>query len=74
MSYSGYAVHGKQIFLVADESTLSDMQYFNILVGSLETTDVNYLYDCEPNNNSIAQAVEGTVISFGISTTLTLIA
>ena len=39
------AVHDKQIFLV-NESTLSGMQYFNILVGSLETSRISYLYDC----------------------------
>ena len=40
------AVHDKQIFLIVDESTLSSMQYLNILVGSLETQHVSYLYDC----------------------------
>ena len=34
------AVHDKQIFVVFDESTLSSMQYLNILVGSLETPHV----------------------------------
>ena len=40
------AVHDKQSFLIVDESTLSDTQYLNILVGSLETPHVSYLYDC----------------------------
>ena len=40
------AVHGKQIFLIVDESTVSGPQYLNILVGSLETPRVSYLYDC----------------------------
>ena len=31
------AVHGEQIFVIVDESTLSGSQYLNILVGSLET-------------------------------------
>ena len=53
------AVHDKQIFLIVDESTLSGTQYLNILVGSLETSHVNYLYDCQPlkcapNRNIIA--------------------
>ena len=56
------AVHDKQVFLIVDESTLSGTQYLNILVGSLETPHISYLYDCQPlkcapNNNIIAQAV-----------------
>ena len=35
------AVHDKQIFLIADESTLSGMQYLNILMGSLEISRVS---------------------------------
>ena len=31
----------KQIFLLFDETTLSGIKYLNILVGSLETTQVN---------------------------------
>ena len=42
------AVHDKQIFFIVDESTFSGMQYSNILVGSLETPHVSYLYDCQP--------------------------
>ena len=38
------AVHDKQVFLIGDESTLSGTQYLNILVGSLETPNVSYLY------------------------------
>ena len=38
------SVHDKQIFLIVDESTLSGTQYLNILVGSLETPLVSYLY------------------------------
>ena len=57
------AVYDKQIFVIVDESTLSGTQYLNILVGSLETAHVIYLYDCQsslkcaPNSNIIAQAV-----------------
>ena len=40
-------VHDKQIFVIVDESILSGMQYLNILVGSLETPHVSYLYDCQ---------------------------
>ena len=40
------AVNDKQSFLIVDESTLSDTQYLNILMGSLETPHVSYLYDC----------------------------
>ena len=59
------AVHDKQFFLV-DESTLSGMQYLNILMGSLETPLVSYSYDCQPlkcapNSNIIAQAVDDAV-------------
>ena len=51
-------VHDKQIFVVVDESTLSDTQYLNILVESLETPHISYSYDCQPlqcapNNNII---------------------
>ena len=42
------AVQNKQIFHIVDERTLSGTQYFNILVGSLETPHVSYLYDCQP--------------------------
>ena len=42
------------------------MQYLILLVESLETTNVSYLYDCTPlpgalNGNSIAQAVNNAV-------------
>ena len=67
-----YAVHDKQIFLIVDESTLSGMQYSNILMGSLETPHVCYLYDCQPlkyarNSNIIAQAVDDAVQNLGIN-------
>ena len=42
------AVHDKQNFEIVDESTLSGIQYLNILVGSLETPHINYLNDCQP--------------------------
>ena len=59
-------VHDKQFFFIVDESTLSGTQYLNILVGSLETPHVSYLYDCQPlkcapNSNIIAQAVDDAV-------------
>ena len=48
------------------------MQYLNILVGSLETLQVSYLYDCQPlkcapNSNIIAQAVDDAVRNLGIN-------
>ena len=66
------AVHDKQIFLFVDESTVSGTQYLNILVGSLETPHVSYLYDCQPlkcapNSNIIAQAVDDAVRNLGIN-------
>ena len=66
------AVHDKQIFLIVDESTLSGTQHLNILVGSLETPHVSYLYDCQPlkcapNSNIIAQAVDDVVRNLGIN-------
>ena len=66
------AVHDNQIILIVDESTLSGTQYLNILVGSLETPHVSYLYDCQPlkcapNSNIIAQAVEDAVRNLGIN-------
>ena len=65
------AVHDKQVFVV-DESTLSGTQYLNILVGSLETPHVSYLYDSQPlksatNSNIIAQAVDDAVGNLGIN-------
>ena len=65
-------VNDIQVFLVVDESTLPGMQYLNILVGSLETPHVSYLYDyqplpCVPNSDSIAHAVGDAVTSFGTS-------
>ena len=66
------AVHDKQIFLVVDESHLSGMQYFNILVGSLETALVSYLHGyqplpCAPMATTFAQAVNDAVRSLGIN-------
>ena len=66
------AVHDKQIFLIVDESSLSSMQYLKILVGSLETPYVSYLYDCQPlkcaaNSNIIAQAGDDAVRNLGIN-------
>ena len=66
------AVHDKQIFVVVDESTLSGTQYLNILVGSLETPHVSYLYNCQslkcaPNSNIIAQAVDDDVRNLGMN-------
>ena len=65
-------VHDKQISFIVDESTLSGKQYLNIIVGSLETPHVSYLYDCEPlkcapNSNIIAQAVDDAVRNLGIN-------
>ena len=64
-------VHGKQIFLIVNESTLSGTQYLYVLVGSLETPLVSYLYDCQPlecapNSNIIAQAVDVAVENLGM--------
>ena len=47
-------------------------QYLNILVGSLETPHVIYLYDCQPlkcspNSNIIAQALDDAVRKLGIN-------
>ena len=72
------AVHDKQIFLIVDESTVSGTQYFNILVGSLETPHVSYLYDCQPlkcapNSNIIAQAVDNAVRNFEINRSYSII-
>ena len=66
------AVHDKQIFLIVDESTLSGTQYFNILVASLETPHVSYLYYCQslkcaPNSNIITQAVDDAARNLGIN-------
>ena len=66
------AVHDNQIFIIVNENTLSGTQYLNILVGSLETPHVSYLYDCQPlkctpNSSIIAQAVDDTVRNLGIN-------
>ena len=66
------AVNDKQIFLIVNESNVSGTQYLNILVGSLETPLVSYLYDCQPlkyapNSNIIAQAVDDAVRNLGIN-------
>ena len=66
------AVHYKQIFLIVDQSTLSSTQYLNILVESVETPHISYLYDCQPvkyacNSNIIAQAVDNAVRNLGIN-------
>ena len=64
------AVHDKHIFVIVDESTLPGTQYLNILVGSLKTPHVSYLYDCQPlkcapNSNIIAKAVDNAVRNLG---------
>ena len=51
---------------------MSGTQYLNILVGSLETPHVSYLYDCQPlrcapNSNIVAQAVDNAVRNLGIN-------
>ena len=66
------AVRDKQIFLIVDESTSCGTQYLNILVGSLETPHVSYLFDCQPLkcapiSNVIAQAVDDAVRNLGIN-------
>ena len=66
------AVHDKQIFLIVDECTLSGTQYLNILVESVETPQVSYLYDCQPlkydpNGNIIAQEVDDAVENLGMN-------
>ena len=58
--------------IIVDESTSSGTQYLNILVESLETPHVSYLYDCQPpkcapNSNIIAQAVDNAVRNLGIN-------
>ena len=71
------AVHDKQIFLIVDGSTLSGTQILNILVGSLETPHVGYLYDCQPlkyapYSNISAQAVDDAVRNLGMNKKLLL--
>ena len=66
------AVHDKQIFVIADESTLSGMRYLNIQVQSLEIPHVSYLYECQPLkcapiSNIIAQAVDNAVRNLEIN-------
>ena len=66
------AVHDKQIFLIVDESNVSGTQYLKILVGSLETPHVSYLYDCQPlkcapYSNIIVQVVDDAVRNLGIN-------
>ena len=53
-------------------STVSETQYLNILVGSLGTPYVSYLYDSQPlkcasNSYIIAQAVDDAVRNLGIN-------
>ena len=51
---------------------MSGTQCLNILGGSLETSHVSYLYDCQPlkcapNSDFIAQAVDDAVRNLGIN-------
>ena len=67
-----YMKNNKKIFLVADESTLSGIQYLNIQDGTQKIPHVSYWHDCQPtscapNRNSIAQVVDDTVRSPGIN-------
>ena len=71
MTANRNAVRGDHIFLIVDERALSGTQYLNILMGSLETPHVSFLYDCQPlkcapNINIIAQAVDDAVRNPGI--------
>ena len=68
-------VHGKQIFLVVEKSNLLGIKYLNILMGSVETTHVNYLHDyqslpCAPSSNSATETVSNTVRSHEITEAL----
>ena len=76
MNYSKYEMlfmnHDKQIFPIVDESTLSGTQYSNIIMDSLKTPRVSYLYDSQPlkfipNSNIIAQADDDVVRNLGIN-------
>ena len=54
------------------------MQCLNILVGSLETPYISYLYDCQPlncalNSYIIAQAVDDAVRNLGINRSFCLL-
>ena len=65
----------KFFLLGIDESTLSGTQYLNILVGSLETPHVSYMYDCQPlkcasNGSIIAQAIDDAVRYLAINRSL----
>ena len=58
--------------MFVDKSTLSGIQYLNILGGSIEISRVSYFYDCQSlrcvsNSNSIAQAVDDAVRSLKIN-------
>ena len=69
------AVRDKKTFLIVDENTLSGTQCLNILVESLKTPHVSYLYDlydcqplkCDSISNIIAQAFDDAVRNLGIN-------
>ena len=64
-------------FLLLIESILSGTQYLNILVGSLQTPHVSYLYDCQPlkcpNSNIIPKAVDDAFGNLGINRSFCLL-
>ena len=71
------AVHDKQIFLIVDESTLSGIQYLNILSWKLGNTSRQLFVrlstmPCATNSHSIALVVDDAVKSLGMRRNLFL--
>ena len=51
------SMNGEQIFLIADESTISGDRYFNILVGSVNNPSKTFLMECIVLQNSVTGEV-----------------
>ena len=49
---------GKKIFLVADESEVQRKKFVNVLAGSLEFPDKEWLYDCLP----LVKSLDSTMV------------
>lgn len=60
----------KQLFMVVDESEISGTQYINILIGSIESPSVTYVYDCvswtaSADSQFIIRIIDDTIRSLG---------
>ena len=54
-------LHDKNVFLIVDESQVSDSKYLNILIGETAVPEVTYVLDC-----SVVESVNQQVVAMKI--------